>query len=533
MTTTAKHRIKNDFSCRLSKKDGGYLHAEGQYLYNGCIFKYSFNEQKYGHYRMRGRISAISVRDGSVLQIKGKRRREITNRLKKQGKEPSSETFSMLRQINLNSTAQEDIEAAVKKAAERLYADNSLIILDDSRDISINEMRPSQAARIHCSRFLETESGNADTRRRKERELMEIAAKLDTYTMDAIPQAALSSIYKDLPGKTRGTTFRLMERFWRYCLDIGVYHGQNSFECFLMKNPAGKKVAPEELQRRALQPASLPEKVERAINQDLQNASPDNTKMTGLLLIKSAGFSSSDACKLRWDDVEFNQMGRSETTVQFAIKKNFSAGATHDYKRPGTPICARELHRRAEFFRAQWGILAGHYVLEDLTGKRLESKVLTAFCREELLRCGMAPSVLAPDRTEPHGIGVRLLLSNYKNFISYRSGFQQDSGVINFLQGYSLAGNVTADNYRSFTSPEAQDFLLDVLSRDKTLESPLPAGGELITENHTAGITKIQVLAEKPQRFNHVTFTVRLEPEQTLEIWAQGLIRGSVKAKRR
>lgn len=226
-------------------------------------------------------------------------------------------------------------------------------------------------------------------------------------------------------------------------------------------------------------------------------------------------------------------MGRSETTVQFAIKKNFSAGATHDYKRPGTPICARELNRRAEFFRAQWGILAGHYVLEDLTGKRLESKVLTAFCREELLRCGMAPSVLAPDRTEPHGIGVRLLLSNYKNFISYCSGFQQDSGVINFLQGYSLAGNVTADNYRSFTSPEAQDFLLDVLSRDKTFESPLPAGGGLVTENQTAGMTKIQVLAEKPQRFNHVTFTVRLEPEQTLEIWAQGLIRGSVKAKRR
>ena len=80
-------------------------------------------------------------------------------------------------------------------------------------------------------------------------------------------------------------------------------------------------------------------------------------------------------------------------------------------------------------------------------------------------------------------------------FISYYSIFQQDSGVIKFLQGYSLSGNVTADDHRSFTGPEAQNFLMDVLSRDKTFESPLPAGSELVTEKQTAGMTKILVLA--------------------------------------
>ena len=214
-------------------------------------------------------------------------------------------------------------------------------------------MRPSQAVRVHGARFLAAEKGNADTQKRKEREIMQIAAKLDAYTMDSIPQAALSAIYKEQPEKTRGSRFRLLERFWSYCRDIGVYHGQNPFEQFLMKNPSGKKTTPEDLQRKAMQPASIPEKVERALNQRIREASPEDAKMTGLLLIKEAGFSASEACQLRWDDVKFNQMGRPEATVQFEIQKDFSAGATHDYKRPGSPRCARELHRRAEFFQRQ------------------------------------------------------------------------------------------------------------------------------------------------------------------------------------
>ena len=254
--------------------------------------------------------------------------------------------------------------------------------------------------------------------------------------------------------------------------------------------------------------------------------------MTGLLLIKEAGFSASEACQLRWDDVKFNQMGRPEPTVQFEIQKDFSAGATHDYKRPGSPRCARELHRRAEFFRRQWETLEGHYVVEELSGRRVESKALTAFCRDELLHCGMGAAELAQDRSEPYGIGVRLLLSNYKYRLAYRSGFQEDSGVVNYLMGHSLSGNVTADHYRSMTSPEGQDFLLNVLSRDKTFEDAPSDGTKMITTEQNGDMTKITARARDPRRFNHVTLTVRLEPGQTLEVCAPGILQGSVKAKK-
>lgn len=523
---------KRDFTCNITKNRKGLIHAEGQCLYNGCTFQYSINAQSHGPYLMRGRISAISARDGSILKVRGKSLRDRKKRLKDQGQGPTSEAFSIKSEINLNSTNRADIEKAVKKAAERLYKKYAQDILDDAREISADGMRPSQAVRVHGARFLATEKGNADTQKRKEREMMQIAAKLDAYTMDSIPQTALSSIYKELPEKTRGSRFRLLERFWSYCRDIGVYHGQNPFEQFLMKNPSGKKATPEELQRKAMQPASIPEKVERVLNQRIREASPEDAKMTGLLLIKEAGFSASEACQLRWDDVKFNQMGRPEATVQFEIQKDFSAGATHDYKRPGSPRCARELHRRAEFFQRQWGTLEGHSILEDLSGRRVESKALTAFCRDELLHCGMGAAELAPDHTEPYGIGVRLLLSNYKYRIAYRSGFQEDSGAVDYLMGHSLSGNVTADHYRSMTSPEGQDFLLNVLSRDKTFEDAPPDGTKMITTEQNGDMTKITARAKDPRRFNHVTLTVRLEPGQTLEVCAPGILQGSVKAKK-
>lgn len=166
--------------------------------------------------------------------------------------------------------------------------------------------------------------------------------------MDAIPETARSSIYKDLPEKTRGTTFRSMERSWRYRLDIGVYHGHNPFIYFLTIH-CWEKCDTGKLEHRALRSAFLLKKVGHVLNQAIRDAASDNTKMIGPFLIKNAEF-TSDACNLT---------------------------------------------------------LAVHHVLEYLTGKRLERKTLTVFCRNEPLCRGMAPHILAPDFMELRGIGVK------------------------------------------------------------------------------------------------------------------------------
>lgn len=98
--------------------------------------------------------------------------------------------------------------------------------------------------------------------------------------------------------------------------------------------------------RRASVPAPVPETAEHTLNQRIQEASPEDAKMTGLLLIKEAGFPAGEACQLRWEDEKFNQMGRPETAIQFEIKKDFSAGPTHDYQRPGSPRYVGELYSR-------------------------------------------------------------------------------------------------------------------------------------------------------------------------------------------
>ena len=123
--------------------------------------------------------------------------------------------------------------------------------------------------------------------------------------------------------------------------------------------------------------------------------------------------------------------------------------------------------------------------MEDLSGRRVESKALTAFYRDELLHCGMGAAELAQDRAGPYGIGVRLRLSNYKCRITYPDGFQKDNGGVDYLMGHSLSGNVTADHYRSMTGPEGQDSLLNALSRDKTSDMA-PLGVSRIRRPHSA-----------------------------------------------
>lgn len=69
---------------------------------------------------------------------------------------------------------------------------------------------------------------------------------------------------------------------------------------------------------------------------------------------------------------------------------------------------------------------------------------------------------------------------------------------MDFLQGHSLSGNVTVDNYLSLTSPEVQDFLFNFLPRYNIFKSPLSAGTESVTEKKAAGMTRIQVLVGNP-----------------------------------
>lgn len=134
---------------------------------------------------------------------------------------------------------------------------------------------------------------------------------------------------------------------------------------------------------------------------------------------------------------------------------------------------------------------------------------------------------LAPDRAQPYGVGVRLLLAHYQHRITYLAGLDADNGAVRFLQGLSPAGNVTADHSRSFTSPEGQAFLLSMLSRDKASVKPAPPDERMQTSADGTAITTT-VQAPSPSHFQQVSGTVRLEKGQYLKLRSLNLGHGTI-----
>lgn len=512
----------------------GTKKVSGSFLFNGSVVTFSLNEQKNGLYMMRGQV-CLRGEDGKTLKAVGMEHRAIAERLKKLNKDnpgelpenyEASKAFLAQKQITLQSMKEKDIREKVLHTAEELYAEHVDAIEQNRKTAPVDGLRPVKAVRIYKKSFFDKwpRKITSDTRRKNEKKLEQIASQLDRYTMDNISERALLQLHKEL-GDKAGECFRLAEKFWRFCMEIGVYHGINPFERFFLKNPSSTRKASATLVRSALTPKSLPARTVQNLHQEIAQANAESIKHTGVLLILEGGFSADEACSLRWSDVRFNQMDRPETTVQFAIQKEFIAGATHNYTRPGTPFSAQELYRRAKICENHWGTLDGHYVLEDFSGKCLKSKTLTEFCRELLLHCGMDYLNLTPDRTQPYGVGVRLLLAHYKHRITYLAGLDSDNGAVRFLLGLSLAGNVTADHYRSFTSPEGQEFLLNILSRDKTSVKAVPPGERIQTSTDgTLATTMVQ--APSPTHFHRVSGTVRLEKGQHLDLRSLNLGHG-------
>lgn len=531
----------DDVTYTACRDKDGLLHVKGEWFYKGNKYTYSLNEQKRTgkpnmgkFYILRGRISLRSPSNGKVLQIKGPARRKIQNRLKADGRKPTIETFAAKADLYLDTTDENMIKEKVMEKAKELAVKNATTLADENGDLYAGKLPIARAVQIYADAFLKQRKEKAhtseETLRRSKHELEKLAGLLDKYTMDTVPKVALSATYKKLSEKRRETIFRLAEQFWEYCRDRGIYSGENPFTTFLAGNPSHKKRNIEAQQKKAQQKNSLSEKEERCLNQMIAEADVDDIGATGVLLEKE-GFTGSDVCKLSWDDVLFNQMGREKTTAQIVIIKEFSAGVTHDYTKPVCSFSARELFRRAEELKSRGIDLNGRRILESSSGKRMTSKELAAYCKEALLRCGVGPDALKPDPSSNNGAGSRLLQSHYHHRLR-NNGIKDGSGISEFLLGRSLAGNVTCDHYCSMTSPEAQEHLLNLLDRDKTLEPVLPDEAVISTERLEDGKEVMTVRAKEPWRFTQATVTVRLEPGQSLDITSLGMINGIAKAKK-
>lgn len=153
---------------------------------------------------------------------------------------------------------------------------------------------------------------------------------------------------------------------------------------------------------------------------------------------------------------------------------------------------------------------------------------MTAACRTELLQAGIGYATLQADRNEPLGVGVRLLLKNYRYRLEHICGLQNDQGAVRFMLGQSLAGYTTADHYRSFTSEEGQAFLRLALDRDGRFETA-PRNSEIQYQQHSDGSCVVTVPPPTPNRLTAATVQYLLQPGDILTVTARGGVQGQVK----
>ena len=505
---------------RMTLPDGR-CSVKGALMVNGVLFAVTANEQRCGEYLMRGRVSALSPRTGEIIRASGQDKRD---RCRKNPGNESTEVLNITRNLYCHSINDSDIKVTAEKTARKLCQDALISISNEVGRTAVDARTPAWAVKIHGIAFVLSDGKVSEgTMRRKLNKISSIAAALDSYTMENIPTSALKKLYKEL-GNHADEDFRLCGRFWTYCADKGLYLGGNPFSEYQDKyhsKPSNRKKDAEKRQMQAVAPQSIPIDVEHRLNVLIENAEWDNSKATGLLLVKELGLNAVEVCRLCWGDFLQDELFPGSVQLQRSFED--SAGATHDYLRPCSPFAARELKRRIAEAKVSWP-----KGWETHTVCKTGSKALTAYCREQLLHAGMEYNDLVVDKRIANGVGIQLLHKNLRLRLSRECGLQEDGAAIKYLFGQSLSHDVTADHYRGFSNPEGQMYLYKALCRDKRFEPDTEMKTRI--EKKANGSTEILVPAKDNEHTADATITIHLQQGQYIVVSAaMGLLEGEAR----
>lgn len=515
----------------------------GTYIYNGYLVHYSANTRKSGDYLVMIRVSLMDPRSGNIVMKPGKEYRDklnaimmakleaietkkgyVTQEDKDKAREDAlkSESLKVVKKGYLKTKSKEAVQKKVKEIAEELYNKYVGALIDAHKQLPGELLSLPQLAHTYGDKFIACQGRVSEkTRRKKESNLKKVCMKFGSLPVGKIGQREIKKVFKDF-GKDASTQLKILEKFLAYCTDMGVIQIANPFSIFLHENQIVKKKNTAQLQKKAVALNSLPVKVEKILNDAIAAADPRDPLMTGLLLVKEMGMSATEACALRWSDIYFY----SDGTAKIRTDKDDLIGATHLFLRPCSRLLSRELRRRYDAVATDTD---GKFVLMGARQKAVTPKALTAFCRTQLLHAGIGYAYLQRDRGEPGGIGIRLLQKNYAYRLAHICGLGQDSGAVKFLQAQSLAGNTTADHYRSFTSEDGQFHLHHAIDRDGRFKEP-PADTGIKKRYREDGTIEIDIPPTDCERFTNAEIVVVLQPGESITISSDCGLSGSVSA---
>lgn len=526
----------------------GVQKISGSYWHNNVEFRFSLREQgQISTYPYRGHISLIGP-DGKIMQMRGKLKRERLKKIRSNTQDTENTSERRHEELNLSSNIylasdnEQKIQEIIAEKAQMLYGRHIYTITDSLRERGAAlPLTFALAVQLYASSFIKADIGRVSpkTIRGHENTLVRIGAILDECAMAEIEQKHIRRLHQQLGSisgdrqdekrKLADDTIRrkinLASRFWQYCREKGLFQAADNPFSEYTSNTFSNRPDTAKLQQAAMTAKVLSGETERKINHILESNIADGRYM-GIAVIKDAHFASADACALSWSDIIFDDT--LPDFVRISQQRDSIAGATHDFTRPCFPFCGLILRKRYDYLLSRYTAIELQNMpvvsAQKDPKKGLKGKDLTAFCMNILKSSGISNAQLEKLRQSSQtGVGVRLIMQNYKYKLSHFCGLSEDPAAMSFLMGLSMQADTTGNHYRSFTAPEGQRYLYVALCRDTRFKS--------YAENHRTQSRKpgqIIFRPGQPDKIIVAAVSLQIKKGETIEIHASKGVKGNM-----
>lgn len=493
---------KGSYYLRRPNSDGRESYAF-RYEHNGIIFRGVVREQSpNARYAYRGEITAISPLTGEPVK--------------------DSKGNVVSRSFWSNETDLDKMLDYIAKAVNKLYANNAVAL---SRAVERNAVfrpettTPSVAAEHFAARYEESHSTKKKESRKEKRYPRDAVVIKEYYAQ--LPQKpmceiAAVEIRRLLPAwKLSQKEYSLLRDFWDWCIKSRYCTGTNPFP-----EPRQRTKSPEDKAKAAETPEILDESDVEKIFDVLMEDVNQTGKACAMALNLFGGLDNSRILELAWGDIVFDDGEPDKVIVKLRDDKR--SGSTHKLDRPIFPMGARVLRTRYQCLLRS-GVSESTLREQKVAGcadnaSRSSGKI-TQYVTKCLKGIGLARAYYS--KKEPDKILQQdnLLANTYKHMVHYTCGLgAAEPGSAHYLCGEDLTGNVTDDNYTSFSSQEGLERLYAYMHRlcvPETLPQDIPPQ----TAEDGDGVTTTYLPKTSRERVT-VIATVLLQPGQTLTIEA-------------
>lgn len=516
----------------------GKVHINGNIYINSIVMRFSANQQIKG-YLLRGRLSIISPLNGKILQMSGKKRKNVLLRFNEEDKvmlkkHNRHEKLDCRCEFVLNTLDDEKIKESITSIALKLYAKHEATILRTLKELGVIGHDTHTALTTYIDSYIRKFYGKTSIKNQKsvQRIIEKVTAFFGSVAISDITRAMIKAYVKQNEKSAR-RDLNYTCKFFEFCRDKGVYTGENPLEVYADVYRIKKANNGIYSIRKLIEIINIPTDVEKKLNNEILN-NVDDGLYIGLMLVKECNFTTTEISSLKWKNVSL----RNDTPyLSISISKETIGGATHNYTRPLTPFAADVIYQR-------YHILEKKYTEDEIMDmplaskssdykKPVDAKDITRLCRIALLRAGIDQYYLSVIQGICPGAGLRLLQKNLRYRLEYYCGLSEDPAAVSFLMGNSLQNDITADHYRSFISPEGQMYLYNALKRDKrfisdqeTEENKRETVQNWILQD---GITEFSISPTSTHEVISFKIKIQIKPNDFIYLYAPQGISCSVK----